>query len=423
MAGLDPWLSGSFFWTGCTALILLGFKHLPVIWTREGDNAVRHHNSVLHGLLKHLPWQKFEHLVEQHEADARVRKLSTKTQLVALLFGQLSGAVSLREIEVALHSHAGCLYHLGAREVSRSTLADANAVRPHAVFSELFAHMVAMTSRSVRRKTQEAVRLIDSTSLQLAGVASEWARFSRNFVSAKAHIIYDPDAHIPLYLEVTPAKVNDITAAQAMPIEKGATYVFDLGYYHYAWWADLDAAGCRIVTRLKKNTPLTVIAELPLPHGSSLLYDRIGRLPERLTTTRKNPFSDPVREIGVRLEDGNELRIVSNDLDSPAQQIADLYKRRWAIELFFRWVKQTLKIRHFLGRSENAVRIQIACALIAYLLIKLAKDAQKISHGLLAFVRLIRTNLMHRRSIDRLLLPPPEAQADPRQLTINWAQT
>ena len=196
---------------------------------------MRHHNSVLHGLLKHLPWQRFDELVEQHGADARVRKLSTKTQLVALLFGQLSGAVSLREIEVALHSHAGRLYHVGAREVSRSTLADANAVRPHAVFSELFAQMVAMTSRNVRRKTQEAVRLIDSTSLPLAGIASEWARFSKDYVSAKAHVIYDPDAGIPLHLEVTPAKVNDITPAQVMPIEAGATYVFDLGYYHYAW--------------------------------------------------------------------------------------------------------------------------------------------------------------------------------------------
>ncbi len=382
---------------------------------------MRHHNSVLHGLLKHLPWQKFEELVEEHAADARVRRLSTRTQLTALLFAQLSGASSLREIEAAMQSHAARLYHLGAREVSRSTLADANALRPQAVFSGLFAHMVAMASRGVRRHAAEAVRLIDSTGLQLAGLAAEWARFSKGVCGAKAHIIYDPDAGIPLYLEITPAKVNDITAAQAMPIEPGATYVFDLGYYHYAWWADLHAKGCRLVTRLKKNTPLAVTAELPLPDGSDLLYDRIGRLPERLTTTRKNPFADPVREIGVRLDDGKTLRVVTNDLDASAQDIADLYKRRWAIELFFRWIKQTLKIGHFLGRSENAVRIQLACALIAYLLIKLAKDATKITHSLLAFARLLRANLMHRRSLDRLLLPPPDLHTDPRQLQLNWA--
>ncbi len=382
---------------------------------------MRHHNSVLHGLLKQVPWDEFEKLVDEHGADARVRKLSSKTQLVALLYAQLAGAVSLREIETAMESHSARLYHLGAREVSRSTLADANALRPHAVFSGLFASMVGRASRGLRRSTAEAVRLIDSTSLRLAGIASEWARFSKGVCGAKAHVIYDPDAERPLYLEVTPAKVNDITAAQAMPIEPGATYVFDLGYYHYAWWADLDAAGCRIVTRLKKNTPLAVAVELPLPPGSDLLYDRIGRLPERLTTTRKNPFADPVREIGVALQDGKALRVVTNDLDAPAQEIADLYKRRWAIELFFRWVKQTLKIRHFLGRSENAVRIQIATALIAYLLLKLAKDAAKIVESPLAFARLVRANLMHRRALNHLLKPPPNPTTDPRQLSLDLA--
>ena len=384
---------------------------------------MRHHNSVLHGLLKHLPWRRFEELVDEHAADARVRTLPTKTQLVALLFAQLSGAVSLREIETAMQSHSARLYHLGAREVSRSTLADANALRPAEVFSGLFAHMVAMASRGLRRQAGEAVRLIDSTGLRLAGLAADWARFSRGVSGAKAHVIYDPDAEIPLYLQITAARVNDITAAQAMPIEPGATYVFDLGYYHYAWWAQLDAAGCRLVSRLKKNTPLAVITELQLPAGSQLLYDRIGHLPERLSSTRSNPYRDPLREIGVALGGGKALRIVTNDLDAPAQEIADLYKRRWQIELFFRWVKQTLKIKHFLGRSENAVRIQIACALIAYLLIKLASDAAKITTGLLAYARLLRTNLMRRRPLDRLLAPPPDLARDPRQLQLNLLAT
>lgn len=379
---------------------------------------MRHHNSVLHGLLKHVPWQKFDELVEEHGTDARVRRLSTKTQLVALLYGQLSGASSLREIEAGMESHATRLYHLGAREVSRSTLADANALRSHEVFTGLFRHMAGGLGRGFRRSTAEAVRLIDSTGVRLAGVAAEWARFSKTACGAKAHIIYDPDAEAPVYLDVTPARVNDITAAQKMPIEPFATYVFDLGYYHYAWWAKLDEAHGRIVTRLKKNTPLAVIAERALSPGSSLLYDRLGHLPERLSSTRNNPFAKPVREIGVALEDGKVLRVVTNDLFAPAQEIADLYKRRWAIELFFRWVKQTLKIGHFLGRSENAVRIQIACALIAYLLLRLANQ---IVDSPLAFARLVRANLMHRRSLDRLLAPPPNLTHDPRQLYLDLA--
>jgi hypothetical protein len=380
---------------------------------------MRHYNSVLHGLLKHVPWSCFEALVDEHRADAGVRRLSTKTQLVALLYAQLSGAASLREIETAMASHSARLYHLGAREVSRSTLADANASRPHEVFSALFSRMAAMATPGLRKATAEAVRLIDSTGLHLAGVASEWARFSTRVHGAKAHIIYDPDADRPLYLEVTHARVNDITAAKAMPIEPGATYVFDLGYYDFGWWDTLDEAGCRLVTRLKRNTPLRLVEAWPLPEGSPLLYDRVGFLPQRLTFSRKNPFQDPVREIGVVLDDGKTLRVVTNDLDATAQEIADLYKRRWMIELFFRWVKQTLRIKHFIGRSENAVRIQIAVALIAYLLLRLAKDAVKITNSPLAFARLVRANIMHARDLDQLLKSPPIPIVDPRQLCLD----
>jgi hypothetical protein len=381
---------------------------------------MRHQNSVLHGLLKHVPWSKFEELVDEYGADARVRRFDTKSQLVALLYAQLSGAASLREIETALASHSARLYHLGARSVSRATLADANTNRPAAVFAGLFSHMVGLAGRGLRRQTADAVRLIDSTGVRLAGVATDWARYSKGVCGAKAHIIYDPDAEQPVYLSITNAKTNDITAAKAMPIEAGATYVFDLGYYDFGWWADLDAKGCRIVTRLKSNTTLAVVEELTLPQGSTLLYDKVGHLPERLSHSRKNPFEDAVREIGVVLDTGKTLRIFTNDLDAPAQEIADLYKRRWAIELFFRWVKQTLRIKHFLGHSENAVRIQIAVALIAYLLLSLAKNAQKFSEGLLAFARLVRANLMHARDLDRLLKPPAPLKRDPRQLQLDW---
>ena len=384
---------------------------------------MRHHNSVLHGLLKHIPWSSFDKLVDEHQADARIRQLSTKSQFVALLYAQLAGAVSLREIETAMQSHSDKLYHLGARAVSRSTLADANRLRPHAVFAGLFKSMVGLAGRGFARHTADAVRLIDSTSIRLAGVASDWALFSKGAHGAKAHIIYDPDADAPLYLEVTAANVNDITPAKAMPIEAGATYVFDMGYYDFRWWSELDQAGCRIVTRLKSHTKLTVVEERVLPPGSTLLYDHVGYLPERMAKSRKNPFQDPLREIGVVLEDGKQLRVTTNDLDAPAQQIADLYKRRWAIELFFRLVKQTLKIKHLLGRSENAVRIQIAVALIAYLLLRLAQAATKTTGSPLAFARLVRANLMHRRQIDRLSRPAPPQLYDPSQLTLDLLVT
>jgi IS4 transposase len=146
-------------------------------------------------------------------------------------------------------------------------------------------------------------------------------------------------------------------------------------------------------------------------------------LPQRQGSGRNNPFRDAVREVCVKLDTGKVLRILSNDLDATAEEIADLYKRRWAIELFFRWIKQVLKIGHFLGTSENAVRIQIAVALIAFLLLRLAQAAQRLIDSPLAFARLVRANLMHRRPLDRLLSPQPPAVLNPAQMMLQWNPT
>ena len=379
---------------------------------------MRHHDTVFHALLKHVPWHRFDRLVEEHGADARVRRLSTKGQFVALLYGQLSGAASLREIVTGLSSHAVRLYHVGADPVRRSTFSDANAQRPAAVFTDLLAMMMKQAHRGLRRKLAETTYLIDATSARLNQRSASWAQFSAGVCGAKVHVIYDADADRPIYAAVSAANINDITAARQIPIEPGATYIFDLGYYDYSWWAELDALGCRIVTRFKSNTSLDPIEELSVAAGSNILSDRIGFLPARQARSRQNPMQDAVREIQVTTDTGKVLRILSNDLDTSAQEIADLYRRRWAIELFFRWVKQTLKITRFVGTSENAVRIQIAVALIAFLLLRLAQAAQKIQSPIV-FARLIRANLMHRRPIDNLLHPSPPIVQDQRQMSLD----
>ncbi len=379
---------------------------------------MRHQSIVFHSILKHVPWHQFDRSVEKHGADELARELTTKRHLIALLYGQLSGATSLREIVSSMESHETRLYHVGAAPVKRSTVSDANSKRPWQVFSELFAEMLKQAHRGLRRTTTEAVRLIDSTSLRLSSLSKDWAAFSTDVSGAKAHIVYDPNADRPVYFAVTAANVNDITAAKAMPIEPGATYVFDLGYYDYGWGAALDDAGCRLVTRLKKNTPFIVARESRAPKGGNILSDRIGHLPARLARSRKNPMQVPVRELQVIIDTGAILRIVTNDLDAPAEEIAELYKQRWQIELFFRWVKQNLRIKHFIGVSENAVRIQIAVALIAYLLLRLAQRAQKVVHSPLLYARLVRANLMHRRPADRLLEPLQPITINPNQLSL-----
>ena len=374
---------------------------------------MRTQNIVFHDLLKHIPWAVVDRAVEETGADEDSRGLNTRSHLIAMLYAQFSGARGLREIETGLKSHAGKLPQLGGRTLSKSALAEANSQRPYELFASVLSALMLSLQAGYRRKIGDCVRLIDSTSVKLSQLSRKWATFSEGVCGAKAHIIYDPDINGPLYLMVTPSNVNDITAAHAMPIEAGATYVFDLGYYDYHWWAKLDQLGCRIVTRLKTNTPFTLEENRPVPAQAPILSDRTGYLPKRLAASRKNPLSQLVREIQVKFETGKVLRIFTNDLKASATEIADLYKRRWAIELFFRWVKQTLKITHFFGTSENAVRIQIAVALMAFLLLRLAHEANKIVASPLAFARLIRANLMHRRPIADLLKPPPKAE--PRQ--------
>jgi transposase len=400
------------------AWILLSFERSPTFETRKGTHAMLHQNSVFHSLLKHVPWHKLNLSVERHGADELSRKLDTKRHFIALLYGQFSGATSLREIVTGMASQQTRLYHVGAAPVKRSTLSDANAERPWQVFGELFTAMLPQAHRGLRRATKDAVRLIDSTSLRLSSLSEDWATFSADVFGAKAHIIYDPNADRPVYFAVTPANVNDITAAKAMPIEAGATYIFDLGYYDYGWWAALDDASCRFVTRLKKNTPITVTHANRVPKNSNILSDRIGRLPVRLASSRNNPMHAPIREIQVVTDTGKVLRIVTNDLDAPVTEIADLYKQRWEIELFFRWVKQTLRIKRFIGVCENAVRIQIAVALIAFLILRMAQAAQKAVHSPLEFARLVRANLMHKRRTDELLGPDKPIPVNPNQLNL-----
>ena len=376
-------------------------------------------NIVLQQILQQLPLAPFNALVTQYQADKHVRTLTTKTMLITLLYAQLAGLTGLRETADATKTQTNQLRHLGIPPVPKSTLDDALHRRPAAVFEQLLTFLVTRANRQVRRASDDLILLIDSTSLQLNRYSEKWARFSTSVCGAKAHVIYDPDSDRPIYAAVTASRVNDITAAHEMPIEPGATYVFDLGYYDFAWWQRMHEAGCRIVTRFKMNTTLTVRWEKLYDPGLPILSDRIGTLPERHGDNRRNPFQAEVREVQVRTDTGKILRVLTNDLKAPVQEIADLYKRRWGIELFFRWVKQHLKIKRFMAASENAIRVQVFTALIGFLLLRLAHAARAGLTSMVRFARAVRGNLLARRSLEDIVTdlaaPPPRTpkQAKP----------
>ena len=233
------------------------------------------------------------------------------------------------------------------------------------------------------------------------------------------HVVFDPLASRATCFAVSAARVNDVTAAKRFPIEPGARYVFDKGYYCFAFWANLAAAGCHFVTRLKTNTPVRVTRTRRLPKAAPhILKDQIGHLPERLAASRKNPFAQPIRVVTVEISTGRVLSLATNDLTAPATEIADLYKSRWQVELFFKWVKQNLKLHHFLGASRNAVTLQVIAALIAHLLVRLAQLQGRSRLPAQAILRLSTLTLFQRRPLNDLLRePPPQNTQPPRQLT------
>ena len=380
---------------------------------------MRYQDTVFGGLMKVFPRWRFEKLVSRHQADHRVRRLPSWTQFVAMVFAQLSGSQSLREVIGAVERFPGSHAHLGLKPVRRSTLSDANKLRPAALFEEVLQELVGQLGRQAAgRHGREMLRLIDATRVLVGKRIISWQADG----CVKLHVVYDPQAGAPTCFAVTSARVNDITPAKRFPIEAGATYVFDKGYYDFGFWAELDAQGCRLVTRLKKNSPVAVIETRPVEPDGPVLADQVAWLSKRLARNRKNPFDKPVRLVTVRIDSGKEIILISNDLQAPAAEIAALYKQRWQIELFFKWIKQNLKIRHFLGSSENAVCIQIFTALIACLLLRLAQIGTGTSLGLQAIARLLAKTTFQRRPLADLFDPPQDKPKSHDQFEIQFAK-
>jgi putative transposase len=333
-----------------------------------------------------------------------------------MLYAQLCSRQSLRDVVSAWDSHAGSHYHLGASRVRRSTLADANAKRSASMYLEVF-YWLLHQSRGKGMRHKDAVRLIDSTTIDLCKKQFEWASFRIGKSGVKVHTVYDPDAQVPTFFSISTAKRHDKKAAEHMPLLPGATYVFDRAYNDYAWFHDLTQRNIRFVSRMKSNAEFEVVKTLPVSDDGVLADQWIC-----LSSARgKKECPAILRRICfVREEDGKKLVFITNDLKRSAGAITALYKQRWQIELFFKWIKQNLKVKRFIGTSENAVKIQIIIAMIAYLLLHMASRLLPASQSMQQLARLVSVNLMQRRSLLELLVnpaPPPK-----RRLAINHRQ-
>lgn len=385
---------------------------------------MRYRDSIFGTLLKEVDRAAFAASVARHDGDRYGKSFTSWQHFVSLLYAQLSGSASLRALAAGWNAHAHHHYHLGAGPVSRSTLADANQRRPAAIFAETFAHISARADRRFRRETGALMRLIDSSPIELGG-ACDWAAWNGRTNGMKLHVVYDPDHDHPGHVDITPSTINDVVIGRAVPIEPGATYVFDKGYCDYDWWTRLHDAGCVFVTRPKTNVKFRTeaVRTEPMDIGDGFVVLEDARA--RLAGQGKANLPMALRRITLRTADARVLTLVSNDLDAPAQVIAQIYKRRWQIELLFRWIKQNLKIRTFLGRSETAVRLQILAAMIAFLLLRLASKSARSPLQSIRFAELVRHCLFVRKRLDAIDKPPETPatrhEPDPKQMSFAYA--
>jgi putative transposase len=382
--------------------------------------------SIFGELLKLIDRRQFAAIVDRHAGDAYDKSFDSWSHLVCLVGAQLSGAGSLRALQAAWQANAHHHYHLGVGQLRRSTLSDANQRRPPAVFGDLFSLLVGLANGRLRREGRQMVRLIDATPIPLAMLA-DWAQWNGRIRGLKLHVVYDPIADLPERLSIT-ATVNDITFGRQVPIEPGVTYVFDKAYCHYGWWTAIHQAKAYFVTRRKTNAHLRVVCWRSRHRADREGFTILSDAEVKLARPRRAKLDVPLRRIRLRRHaDGKILELLTNDMTRSAGAIAALYKQRWQIELLFRWIKQHLNIRRFLGRSENAIRLQILAAMIAFLLLRIAARLHRITLTPIRFAQLVGHALFVRKPIDRIDRPPdvhpsrPRPNPNPNQLCFRYA--
>ncbi len=378
--------------------------------------------SVFHQILKLVPRAEFQQLADRHGSDRRSKGLSSWSHFVAMIFCQLGRAQSLREIEQGLASAEGRLQQLGVdRAAKRTTLAYANAHRPwqlyQDVFQSLYARCQAVTPGHKFRFKSPLLSL-DASTIDLCAAMFDWARFKRTKGAVKLHLLLDHDGHLPRYAVITDGKTSDIEVARRLELPPGSIVVFDRGYNDYLWFTELTLFNVGFVTRMKESSVYEVI-EIQTPQGKGVVRDEI------ITIKTKHPEVDkqPVRLRRIEFVDaeGKEYVFLTNRLDLAAVTIAEIYRQRWQIELFFKAIKQNLKIKTFVGTSENALHIQIWTALIAILMLRFLQLSSTWGWSLSNLVAMIRLNLFTYRNLRNWLndpFTPPDVGPSDLQLPL-----
>ena len=355
-------------------------------------------------LLEYLDYDKFRHLVDKYDGNRYVKHLTCWNQLLALMFGQLSNRESLRDVIVAIEAHRSKCFHLGLgrKPIAKTTLATANQNRDFRIFEE-FAFYMMTQAREKRSadifKLGGKVYAFDSTTIPLCLSVFWWAKFRKKKGGVKAHVLYDLEAQVPAFYHITTASVYDSKAMPEIPYETGAYYVFDRGYNNFGELYRIQRMESFFVVRAKSNLQYRCVRwKRRMP--KNILTD--AEIELTVYKSRKD-YPENLRLVKYYDEEQDrEFMFLTNAMDLTAQQIADLYKNRWQIELFFKWLKQHLKIKKFWGTTENAVRIQISAAITAYCLVAIVQHDMKLKRSTYEVLQILSMSLTDKTPLREL---------------------
>lgn len=373
--------------------------------------------TVFKQLLQFLPRYEFNLCVSRYRGEHRVKKFSTYDQFLCLGYAQMAGRESLRDIETCLNSHQEKLYHIGFRgDVSRTTLADANERRDWRIFQD-FGHVLIRMAQKEYQSDSIAVELtqplyaFDSTTIDLCLSLFPWADFRKTKAAVKMHTLIDLRGPIPTWVAITTGKVHDVRMLDHLPVEKDAFYAMDRGYVDFARLYAIHQQGAFFVVRAKDNLKCKRLYSNPKDKETGVRADQIVTL---VTQKSKKGYPERLRRVSfVDKERNKRLVFLTNNFEIPAETVAAIYKQRWQVELFFKWIKQHLRIKSFIGTSVNAVKSQIWVALCIYLLVAITKKKLGIQCSLYTFLQILEVNLFEKKPISSLVAEALKRNPDP----------
>jgi len=391
----------------------------------SGEARVNTGKTLFAQLMEFVPWDTFTRTVARYGGDHRARTLSCAEQYRAMAFAQLTYRESLRDIETCLSVQLNKLYGMGFREpVRRATLADANEGRDWRIYADL-AHRLIGQARVLYADEELGIDLnntvyaLDSTTIDLCLAMFPWARFRVAKGAVKMHTLLDLRGNIPSFVHISDGKMHDGHALDLLPVEAGAIYVMDRGYVDFSRLFGLHQAGAFFVTRAKSNLDARRISSAPVDRATGLICDQTVSL-MGYQTSRNYP--DRVRRIRFRdPSTAKTLIFLTNNFELPAAIVCALYKSRWQVELFFKWIKQHLRIRRFFGTSENAVKTQIWIAVSVYVLIAIVKKRLTLTASLYTLLQVFSVSLFERIPIESALaleIPTSEIANSSNQLNL-----